>query len=178
MFEGSPTVTDYVVVTAANAKRAERTLKGPRKPCSSLQFYGIAPFPKVIFEKNPTGHLLPICSHTTPKHAETRPNIRDHRASPNWRTSRLSFVRSPARSERCRLWPSRAHNPKVAGSNPAPATMKNEGLADVEAANPFVYPTSPRNRCYDAGRLIRFSTHRSLIRRIHRGTSPTQGCAR
>ena len=29
---------------------------------------------------------------------------------------------------------------KVAGSNPAPATMKNEGLADAAAANPFVYP--------------------------------------
>src|SRR5256885_3048874 len=34
----------------------------------------------------------------------------------------------------------RAHNPKVAGSNPAPATMNDEGLADVEAANPFRLP--------------------------------------
>ena len=32
------------------------------------------------------------------------------------------------------------HNPKVAGSNPAPATMNDEGLADVEAANPFRLP--------------------------------------
>ena len=34
----------------------------------------------------------------------------------------------------------RAHNPKVAGSNPAPATIENEGLADVEAANRFRLP--------------------------------------
>src|SRR5713101_555337 len=33
-----------------------------------------------------------------------------------------------------------AHNPKVAGSNPAPATMKNEGLADAAAASPFRLP--------------------------------------
>jgi hypothetical protein len=33
-----------------------------------------------------------------------------------------------------------AHNPKVAGSNPAPATMHDEGLADVETANPFALP--------------------------------------
>src|SRR6267143_1462936 len=47
----------------------------------------------------------------------------------------------------CSLWrvgrgggSERAHNPKVAGSNPAPATIENEGLADVEAANPFRLP--------------------------------------
>ena len=34
----------------------------------------------------------------------------------------------------------RAHNPKVAGSNPAPATIENQGLADVPAANPFRLP--------------------------------------
>src|SRR6266850_8021838 len=34
----------------------------------------------------------------------------------------------------------RAHNPKVAGSNPAPATMNDEGLADATAANPFRLP--------------------------------------
>src|SRR2546425_4801959 len=32
------------------------------------------------------------------------------------------------------------HNPKVAGSNPAPATIDDEGLADVGAANPFRLP--------------------------------------
>src|SRR5438876_1518821 len=32
------------------------------------------------------------------------------------------------------------HNPKVAGSNPAPATMKNEGLADASAASRFRLP--------------------------------------
>src|SRR5437660_2657184 len=34
----------------------------------------------------------------------------------------------------------RAHNPKVAGSNPAPATIDDEGLADARAANPFPVP--------------------------------------
>jgi hypothetical protein len=34
----------------------------------------------------------------------------------------------------------RAHNPKVAGSNPAPATNDDEGLADAAAANPFRLP--------------------------------------
>src|SRR5207245_10826166 len=33
-----------------------------------------------------------------------------------------------------------AHNPKVAGSNPAPATMNDKGLADAEAASPFRLP--------------------------------------
>ena len=37
----------------------------------------------------------------------------------------------------CRNYP---HNPKVAGSNPAPATMDDEGLADARAANPFRLP--------------------------------------
>src|SRR3989441_6283997 len=46
----------------------------------------------------------------------------------------------PARSEGYRTWPCCTHNPKVAGSNPAPATMKNEGLADVGAANSFRLP--------------------------------------
>ena len=51
------------------------------------------------------------------------------------------------RSEGYRSWPLRSHNPKVAGSNPTPATMNDEGLADVEAANPFAFTqTSPRNR--------------------------------
>jgi hypothetical protein len=33
-----------------------------------------------------------------------------------------------------------SHNPKVAGSNPAPATIENEGLADATAASPFRLP--------------------------------------
>src|SRR5262245_11148513 len=32
------------------------------------------------------------------------------------------------------------HNPKVVGSNPTPATMNDEGLADASAANPFRLP--------------------------------------
>src|SRR5713226_1167848 len=34
----------------------------------------------------------------------------------------------------------RGEPPKVAGSNPAPATIDDEGLADAAAANPFRYP--------------------------------------
>src|SRR5947207_7022145 len=34
----------------------------------------------------------------------------------------------------------RAHNPKVAGSNPTPATMNDEGLAYAATANPFRLP--------------------------------------
>jgi len=33
-----------------------------------------------------------------------------------------------------------SHNPKVAGSNPAPATIDDEGLADAKAASPFRLP--------------------------------------
>src|SRR5215471_20100598 len=44
------------------------------------------------------------------------------------------------RSEGARPGRSRAHNPKVVGSNPTPATMNDEGLADVAAASPFRLP--------------------------------------
>src|SRR5437016_1049433 len=37
-----------------------------------------------------------------------------------------------------------AHNPKVAGSNPAPATMNDEGLADAAAANPLSFTAARR----------------------------------
>ena len=47
----------------------------------------------------------------------------------------------------------RAHNPKVAGSNPAPATLENEGLADVEAANPFRLPFASRICFHVYGRV-------------------------
>src|SRR5437867_11141691 len=58
----------------------------------------------------------------------------------------LVLVRRGCRSDRIS-----PHNPKVAGSNPAPATIENEGLADARAANPFRLPRlhpgsrSPRN---------------------------------
>src|SRR5882762_6009590 len=46
-----------------------------------------------------------------------------------------------------------AHNPKVAGSNAAAATMNDEGLADAAAANPFRLPRlhpGSRQRCKTA----------------------------
>jgi hypothetical protein len=55
----------------------------------------------------------------------------------------------------------RAHNPKVAGSNPAPATIRFEGLADVEAASPFRLPRLHPGIGNGPARR-RFGTHRSL----------------
>jgi hypothetical protein len=64
---------------------------------------------------------------------------RSLRPRPNLAT-RSSSGSEGDEGESYRSWPSRSHNPKVAGSNPAPATMSEEGLADVEAANPFRLP--------------------------------------
>jgi len=52
----------------------------------------------------------------------------------------LSFCTFFARSEGCRHGLKPTHNPKVAGSNPAPATNDDEGLKDAAAANPFRLP--------------------------------------
>ena len=47
-----------------------------------------------------------------------------------------------------------AHNPKVAGSNPAPATMDGEGLADAKAANPFRLPRLHPGIGFAGGRCV------------------------
>ena len=60
-----------------------------------------------------------------------------------------------------------AHNPKVAGSNPAPATMKDEGLADVEAANPFRLPRLHPGSC--VSECVRVQPTRALGRSHFRG---------
>jgi hypothetical protein len=75
------------------------------------------------------GHLLPFCSHTIPKHPQrtrTNDNQEGIENCSSFRTRRHGLKAT--------------HNPKVAGSNPAPATMNDEGLADVAAANPFRFP--------------------------------------
>jgi hypothetical protein len=56
------------------------------------------------------------------------------------RRQKRSFTRRCLWRVGCTLDLKRAHNPKVAGSNPAPATMNDEGLADASAANPFRLP--------------------------------------
>jgi hypothetical protein len=84
----------------------------------------------------PKGHLLPFCSHTSLKQAQAL-DTRKHDARSHHCSSFPMFV---ARSEGCRQSPETTHNPKVAGSNPAPATMENEGLVDAAAANPFRLP--------------------------------------
>jgi 4'-phosphopantetheinyl transferase EntD len=71
-----------------------------------------------------------------------------------------AHVRSPEFTRRC-LWRvgssldlERAHNPKVAGSNPAPATIDNEGLADARPLTPFVYPDfTQESVCRQCARL-------------------------
>ena len=76
----------------------------------------------------PKGHLLPFCSHTTLKHPE-RSGTKDY----HWGTDNCrSFLDILARSEGCRHGLKTTHNPKVAGSNPAPATS--------QPLTPFVYP--------------------------------------
>src|SRR5882762_1016175 len=64
--------------------------------------------------------LLPFCSHDTPKQGGTRRRTTHHQTTWN----RLLPNAFPARSEGYRPWPSCTHNPKVAGSTPAPATQK------------------------------------------------------
>src|SRR5882724_5824686 len=88
--------------------------------------------------------LLPFCSHNTPNQGGTRRRTTHHQTTWN----RLLPNAFPTRSEGYRAWPSCTHNPKVAGSNPAPATIDDEGLADVAAANPFRLPRlHPDFRC-------------------------------
>ena len=77
-----------------------------------------------------------ICSHNLPKQDGTRARTTHQQKTWNCVLSNAF----PARSEGYRAWPCCTHNPKVAGSNPAPATMNDEGLADVAAANPFRLP--------------------------------------
>src|SRR5437879_9799225 len=50
------------------------------------------------------------------------------------------FTMVCSRGRTTRAGRSQTHNPKVAGSNPAPATMNDEGLADAAAANLFRLP--------------------------------------
>jgi hypothetical protein len=80
------------------------------------------------------------------------------------RRQKRSFTRRCLWRVGCTLDLKRAHNPKVAGSNPAPATMNDEGLADASAANPF--------------RLPRLHPGIGLSAWLHpqRGGSPTYGC--
>ena len=84
----------------------------------------------------------PFCSHNIPKQDATR--ARTTHQQKTWNCALSNAF--PARSEGYRSWPSCTHNPKVAGSNPAPATIDDEGLADAGAANPFRLPRlQPRN---------------------------------
>src|SRR3989442_6445373 len=83
-----------------------------------------------------TRNLLPFSSHNIPKQDETRARTTHQQKTWNCVLSNAF----PARSEGYRAWPCCTHNPKVVGSNPTPATMIDEGLADASAANPFRLP--------------------------------------
>src|SRR5947199_8709320 len=82
--------------------------------------------------------LVRAAPRTCPKRARDGP-----RSAPNEPTPANGPRGNPSANQRFaegfRLG-LRSHNPKVAGSNPAPATMNDEGLADVRAANPFRLP--------------------------------------
>jgi hypothetical protein len=60
--------------------------------------------------------LLPFCYRTTPKHAERPGRIYEHPTRCKWPRLRAFLKRSEGSQHNC----SRSHNPKVAGSNPAP----------------------------------------------------------
>jgi len=80
--------------------------------------------------------LLPFCSHKTPNQGQTGATTPHQHKTSNCPPQNVFRERS----EGYRSWPSRTHNPKVAGSNPAPATIRFEGLADARAASPFRLP--------------------------------------
>src|SRR5437879_4739427 len=71
--------------------------------------------------------LLPFCSHNIPKQDETRARTTHQQKTWNCVLSNAF----PARSEGYRAWPCCTHNPKVAGSNPAPATNEIKGLRSI-----------------------------------------------
>src|SRR2546427_2048303 len=91
----------------------------------------------------------PFCSHNIPKQDATR--ARTTHQQKTWNCALSNAF--PARSEGYRSWPSCTHNPKVAGSNPAPATIDDEGLADAAAANPFVYPDFTQESVFGVTRI-------------------------
>src|SRR5258705_5688307 len=71
-----------------------------------------------------------FCSHNIPKQDETGASTLHHQKTWNYRLPNAF----PERSEGYRSWPCCTHNPKVAGSNPAPATKEIKGLADAPAS--------------------------------------------
>src|SRR2546427_4269164 len=75
----------------------------------------------------------PFCSHNIPKQDATRARTTHQQKTWNCLLSNAF----PARSEGYRSWPSCTHNPKVAGSNPAPATMEGRETKGVERFGPF-----------------------------------------
>src|SRR5690242_21132638 len=65
--------------------------------------------------------LLPFCSDKTPNHRNT-----GRKTLYQQKTSKCPMPNDfSTRSEGYRSWPLRSHNPKVAGSNAAPATMES-----------------------------------------------------
>src|SRR3989449_9435195 len=75
----------------------------------------------------------PFCSHNIPKQDETRARTTHQQKTWNCVLSNAF----PARSEGYRAWPCCTHNPKVAGSNPAPATTQVANTKGAESLGPF-----------------------------------------
>src|SRR5437867_4986052 len=95
--------------------------------------------------------LLPFCSHNTPKQGGTRRRTTHHQTT--WH--RLLPNAFPARSEGYRSRPSCTHNPKVAGSNPAPATTQGQGVSGRRPLTPSSFLLPFCNRCSVSGHANR-----------------------
>jgi len=132
-----PTLPARVLVGLVGRLRGHPDLRSPvtRKRVSSRNTgfesllrtpgqTGAAPWRPLEAWVRPKGHLLPFCSHTTPNH----PELRDTKQKDERGRNCSSFQWFLARSTGCRHGLKTTHNPKVAGSNPAPATKRNQGL--------------------------------------------------
>ena len=115
-------------------------------------------------------------------HSKARPGLRrcakKTKTAPSYRRGGQQTGHSSGRH----LPPARsAHNPKVAGSNPAPATMSDEGLADAGAANPFRLPRLHPGNPFGIGALpFTHAGHpaRRGVRSEMLTTRPTRGSCR
>src|SRR6266851_7680665 len=84
------------------------------------------------------GSLMPVgdvCCNSSPKHPKTgRTGAAPTHQRPTWNSSRPRLFR---KIRGYQSWSSRTHDPKVAGSNPAPATTEIDRLGQPQAVEHF-----------------------------------------
>src|SRR6058998_3024716 len=78
-----------------------------------------------------------FCSHFAPITPRNRVERDEERRTIRQRGTACCLTSFPQRSEGYRTWPCCTHNPKVAGSNPAPATNKSSKSKGPTAVGPF-----------------------------------------